>query len=72
VENITAQQSRLDALQLESQQIEKSLQQVATPDTSAAFEFRNQLSTTQILLGIEAGDSTFRLDRLKVFLTRNY
>ena len=72
VENITAQQSRLDALQLESQQIEKSLEQVATPDTSAAFEFRNQLSTTHILLGIEAGDSTFRLDRLKDFLSRNY
>ena len=54
VENITAQQSCLDALQLESQQIEKSLQQVVTPETSAAFEFRNQLGTTQILLGIEA------------------
>ena len=72
VENITAQQSRLDALQLESQQIETSLQQVATPDTSAAFEFRNQLSTTQVLLRIELGDSTFRLDRLKDFLARNY
>jgi len=31
MENITAQQGRLDALQLESQQIENSLQHVAAP-----------------------------------------
>jgi len=72
VENIAAQQSRLDALQQESQQIEKSLQLVGTPDTTAAYDFRNQLSTTQILLGIETGDSTFRLEHLREFLNRNY
>jgi hypothetical protein len=72
VDNIAAQQGRLDALQHESQQIEKSLQLVDTPDTTAAYDFRNQLSTTQILLGIETGDSTFRLEHLREFLNRNY
>jgi hypothetical protein len=71
-ENITAQQNRLDALQSESQWIENSLQLVATPDTTAAFDYRNQLSSTQILLRIEMDDSSFRLDRLKDFLSKNY
>jgi hypothetical protein len=71
-DNIAAQQSRLDALQRESQQIEKSLHLVESPDTTAAYDFRNQLTTTQSLLGIEIGDSTFRLDHLREFLTRNY
>jgi len=72
VESIAAQQGRLDALQQESQQIQKNLQLVATPDTTAAYDFRNQLTTTQILLAIETGDSTYRLTRLREFLTRNY
>ena len=71
-DNIAAQQSRLDALKQEAQQIDKNLQLVASPDTSAAYDFRNQLTTTQILLGIETGDSTFRLDRLREFLSKNY
>jgi hypothetical protein len=72
VDNIAAQQRRLDALQREIQQIEKSLQLVSTPDTTAAYDFRNQLTTTHILLGIETGDSTFRLDRLRELLNSNY
>ena len=72
VDNIAAQQSRLDALQGEAQQIEKSLQLVTAPDTTAAYDYRNQLTTTQLLLGIETGDSTFRLERLQEFLNRNY
>jgi hypothetical protein len=72
VENIAAQQGRLNALQQESQQIEKNLQLVATPDTTAAFDFRNQLTTTQILLGIETADSSFRLGRLREFLSSNF
>ena len=72
VESIAAQQGRLDALQLEAQQLDKSLQLVETPDTSAAYDFRNQLTTTKILLAIEAGDSSFRLEHLRDFLSRNY
>jgi len=72
VESIAAQQGRLDALQRESQQIDKNLQLVQEPDTTAAYDFRNQLTTTQILLGIETSDSTFRLEHLRGFLNRNY
>jgi hypothetical protein len=72
MEAITAQQGRFDALQRESRQIEKNLQLVETPDTTAAFDFRNQLTTTQILLGIETSDSSFRLEHLREFLNRNY
>jgi hypothetical protein len=72
IDNIAAQQRRLDALQHEGQQIEKSLQMVTSPDTTAAYDFRNQLTTTQLLLGIETGDSSFRLERLQEFLNRNY
>jgi hypothetical protein len=71
-DNIAAQQSRLNALQLESQQLDKNLQLVADPDTSAAYDFRNQLTTTRILLAIETGDSTYRLEHLRDFLTKNY
>jgi hypothetical protein len=70
--DIAAQQSRLVALQGESEQIEKSLQLVDAPDTTAAYDFRNQLNTTQLLLGIETGDSTFRLGLLREFLNTNY
>jgi hypothetical protein len=71
-DNIAAQQSRLAALKQESQQIDKNLQLVVTPDTSAAYDFRNQLTTTQVLLDIETDDSSFRLDHLRGFLSRNY
>jgi hypothetical protein len=72
VQTLAAERTRLDALQRESQQIDKSLQLVASPDTTAAIDFRNQLSSTQILLRIELGDSSFRIDRLNEFLNKNY
>jgi len=71
-ESIAAQQGRLDSLRLESAEIEKSLELVSAPDTSAALDFRNQLTSTRILLGIEMRDSSFRLERLREFLSVNY
>jgi hypothetical protein len=71
-ESIAAQQGRMDSLQKESTEIEKNLQLVSAPDTSAAFDFHNQLASTKILLGIEMGDSSFRLARLREFLSVNY
>ena len=71
-DNIAAQENRLKSLQQESQQIEKSLQLVNDADTTAALDFRNQLSSTQLLLGIEVGDASFRLESLRDFLNRNY
>ncbi len=66
------QESRLKALQEEQQQIESNPQLVGSAETAAALDFRNQLSTAQLLLQIEIGDATFRLERLKEFLGRNF
>jgi hypothetical protein len=72
VDGISVQDSRLKALQQEQKQIESNLQLVVSAETTAALDFRNQLTTAQLLLNIEIGDSTFRLDRLRDFLRRNF
>jgi len=72
LDSVSVQEAKLKSLQDETQQVEKNLQVVASPDTSAAFDFRNQLSATQLLLQIETGDATFRLEHLHEYLTRNY
>ena len=71
-QTIAAQKNRIDSLQLETGEIEKNLKLVNDADTSAALDFRNQLASTQLLLGIETGDATYRLDRLQGFLGRNF
>jgi hypothetical protein len=71
-DGITAQASRLKALQDQQKQLTSNLQLVAAADTSAAIDFRNQLTSAQLLLGIEIGDASFRLDRLQDFLESNY
>jgi hypothetical protein len=69
---IAAQQNRLSALQQEQTQIANNLKQIGESDTTAALDFRNQLTSTQLLLDIESGDASFRLDRLQAFLAFNY
>ena len=69
---LSVQESRLQALQEEEQQIESNLQLVGSAETTAALDFRNQLTTAQLLLQIEIGDATFRLERLKEFLGKNF
>lgn len=72
VDSAAVQEARLQSLQEESQQLDKNLQLVATPDTSAAFDFRNQLAAAQLLLQIETVDASFRIERLREYLVRNY
>jgi hypothetical protein len=72
VDGISAQDTRLKALQEQLKQIESNLQLVGGADTTAALDFRNQLTTAQLLLQIEIGDASFRLDRLKEFLQTNF
>ena len=72
MDNLSAQESKLKSLQQESGQIDRNLQLVGSPDTSAAFDFHNQLTAAQLLLQIETGDASFRLDRLRQYLARNY
>ncbi|HEY6352012.1 MAG TPA: hypothetical protein VI636_21665, partial [Candidatus Angelobacter sp.] len=69
---IAAQQARLKALQDEQKQDQANLQLVRNVDTSAALDFQNQLTGTQLLLGIEVGDASFRLDQMREFLEKNY
>jgi hypothetical protein len=72
VDGISVQNDRLKSLQEEQKEIESNLQLVTTADTTAALDFRNQLTTAQLLLQIEIGDASFRLDRLQEFLGKNF
>ena len=69
---VAVQESRLKSLEDESAEIEKNLRAIGEPDTSAAFDFRNQLTATQLLLQVETGDATFRLNHLHEYLAKNY
>jgi len=71
-DGMSAQETKLNSLQEESKQIDKNLQLVGNPDTSAAFDFNNQLTAAQLLLQIETGDASFRIDRLRSYLAKNY
>jgi len=71
-DTIAVQDARLTALQTQQKQIESNIQLLGSAETSAALDFSNQLSTAKLLLEIEIGDATFRLDRLKEFLARNF
>lgn len=71
-EGISVQEAKLKSLQDESGQIDKSLQLVANPDTSAALDFQNQLTTAQLLLQIETADAAFRIALLRDYLAKNY
>ncbi|MGA7343142.1 MAG: hypothetical protein WBE72_05810 [Terracidiphilus sp.] len=72
LETIAAQKSRFAALQQETAEIEKNLQLAGEAETTAALDFRNQLTSTELLLGIETGDASYRLERLQDFLSRNF
>jgi hypothetical protein len=71
-QTIIVQKNRINSLRQETEEIEKSLKLVSDPNTSAALDFRNQLTSTQLLLGIETGDATYRRDRLEGFLSKNF
>jgi hypothetical protein len=71
-ENVSIQEARLASLQQESGQVEKNLKVVATPDTSAALDFNNQLTAALLLLQIETGDASFRINQLREYLRKNY
>jgi len=53
-ESVSVQEAKLKSVQEESKQINRNLQLVVNPDTSAALDFHNQLTAAQLLLEIEA------------------
>jgi len=72
VDGIAVQEARLKSLAEQTAEIDKNLRQIGNPDTSAAFDFHNQLTAAQLLLEIEQGDASFRLAQLRQFLVKNY
>jgi len=72
LDSITVQEAKLKSLREESAQIDKNLEVVANPDTSAAFDFHNQLSAAMLLLQIETNDASFRIDQAREYLAKNY
>ena len=72
VESSAVQEAKLKSLEEENKQLDKNLQVVAAPDTSAAFDFHNQLAATQLMLQIETADAAFRIGRLREYLKKNY
>lgn len=71
-DSVSAQQAKLKSLQEESDQIEKNLQLVGNSDTSAALDFHNQLTAAQLLLQVETGDASYRIECLGKYLAKNY
>jgi hypothetical protein len=71
-DGVSVQAAKLKSLEEESKQIETSLRLVDNPDTSAAFDFNNQLTAAQLVLRVESGDAEFRIARLQEYLARNY
>lgn len=67
-----ADQTKILSLQDQIKEIEADLAVVATPDTTAAVDFRNQLDATRLLLQIELDDSVFRLSRLRTYRSANF
>lgn len=68
----SAQAARLKSLQDQQKTIEGNLQLVTVANTSAAIDFRNQLSSALLLLQIEIGDAGFRVQQLQSFLSSNF
>lgn len=71
-DSISVQTNRMKALQDQQKQIDGNLQLVTAADTSAALDFRNQLTSAQLLLEVEMGDADFRLAELEQFQRDNY
>jgi len=70
--SVAAQESKLKAFEEQEGQLDKSLEYVVNPDTSAALDFNNQLTAAKLLLGVEVGDASFRIAALQDYLARNY
>ena len=71
-QTIAIQESRIKSLKQETEEIEKNLKLVSDTDTIAALDFRTQLISTKLLLGIETGDASYRHDRLQDFVSKNF
>jgi len=72
LDSVAVEESRLNSLRQENNEFENNLRAIGEPDTSAALDFDNQLTAAQLLLQVETGDATFRVDHLHEYRARNY
>jgi hypothetical protein len=59
-------------LEKEIAEMDKNLRLVSDAETTAALDFRNQLDSTRLLLGVESGDATYRIQSLQEFIRKNF
>jgi hypothetical protein len=71
-DTMAAQSAKLNDLAQEQKELDANLAAVASPDTSAALDFNNQLTAASLMLRVETGDATFRLASLKAYLAKNF
>jgi predicted metal-dependent peptidase len=69
---IDADEAKEQSLEAQMKEIYSNLRVVASPDTSAAVDFRNQLDAARLLLQVEFDDTAFRLSRLRDYCARNF
>jgi hypothetical protein len=71
-DNMAVSEGWLQSLEKQMQELDANLAAVAHPDTAAAFDFSNQLTSARLLLQIETGDATYRLANLRAYLAKNF
>lgn len=69
---IQADEAKSQSLGDQMKEIEGDLKVVASPDTTAAVDFRNQLEASRVLLQVELDDTAFRLSHLRDYLSTNF
>jgi hypothetical protein len=72
VDTIATDEARLKSLDGQMKEINDNLAAVTSPDTSAAFDFSNQLTASRLLLRIETGDAAYRIASLRDYLAKTF
>ncbi len=71
-EAINVEQTQLDALKTQADQIDKNLKSIADVETISALVFRNQLVADQLTIQIDMEDVTYQINELHDFLKNNF
>jgi len=71
-QSLAAQLGRLQSLEKEIAEMDKNLRLVSDAESTAAMDLRNQLDSTLLLLEVESGDATYRIQSLQEFIRKNF
>jgi hypothetical protein len=72
LDTIAVQQSQLDALTHQAEEIDQNLRLIGNSDTVAATAYRNQLTADRLVLKVDYDDIAFRIAQLDAFLRANF